>query len=248
MDILTFNLVNAFHQEAECPVCYLKRIYEARYIFTLLWENVNDGDTRVRFVTALGFCRKHAWQLAETERDRFGGGLGTGILYQDLTHRAQQGLAELRQRENLLARLSWLERGRQRARQWLRRNSVERYIIRFPSALVAQTECRVCQIGRETEASYVNGLGKACVDEEFRERYRASVGLCLPHLRAVLEATNDQPTRIFLIETAEAKLETLAHQLSEYLRKQIWDYRDEPKIAEEQSAWLRAVEFFVGKP
>jgi len=53
---------------------------------------------------------------------------------------------------------------------------------------------------------------------------------------------------VFLIETAEAKWETLAHQLAEYLRKQIGDYHDEPKIAAEPSAWLRAVEFFVGKP
>jgi hypothetical protein len=247
MDILTFNLVNAF-QQAECPVCYLKRTYEARYIFMLLWENVNDSNTRARFVDALGFCRSHAWQLVETERDRFGGGLGTGILYQDLTHRARQGLAELRQRENLWARLSWLERGCQMVYKWLRRKSFERYIIGFPSALVAQAECRVCQIGRETEVAYVDALGKACAEGEFRERYRASMGLCLPHLRAAIETSHDPATRVFLIETAEAKLETLAHQLAEYLRKQIWDYRDEPKIAAEQSAWLRAVEFFVGKP
>lgn len=247
MDILTFNLTRAF-QNAECPICYLKRAYEARYIFTLLWENVNDGDTRARFVTALGFCREHAWQLVETERDKFGGGLGTGILYEDLTHRARQGLADLRQREELVARVNWLEHVRQALSRRLGHRVLYRSKMRFPQSLVAQVECRVCQIGRETESSYVEALGKACADEEFRERYRASVGLCLPHLRAVIEATHHPPTRVFLIETAEAKLETLAHQLSEYLRKQIWDYRDEPKIAEEQSAWMRAVEFFVGKP
>lgn len=246
MDILTFNLTRAF-QNAECPICSLKRAYEARYIFMLLWENVNDGDTRARFVTALGFCREHAWQLVETERDKFGGGLGTGILYEDLTQRARQGLADLRRREEL-AHVNWLAHVRQAlSRRW-RSQALHRSQSRFPPSLVAQAECRVCQIGRETEVSYVEALGKACADEEFRERYRASVGLCLPHLRAVIEATPHPPTRIFLIETAEAKLETLAHQLSEYLRKQIWNYRDEPKSAEEQSAWMRAVEFFVGKP
>lgn len=78
----------------------------------------------------------------------------------------------------------------------------------------------------------------------------SNVANIVPKIAHVLIVAFDSlsKTRVFLIETAEAKLETLVHQLSEYLRKQIGDYRDEPQIAEEQSAWMRAVEFFVGKP
>jgi len=131
--------------------------------------------------------------------------------------------------------------------RWLRLNSASHPHVAFPAGLVPSEGCRVCQIGRKTEQT-LEWLVKHCAEEEFRGWYRASDGLCLPHLRGAHEIAESQKTRVFLIDTAEEKLGTLAGQLREYLRKHNWDYRDEPKLSEEQSSWIRAVEFFVGKP
>ncbi len=246
MDLSTFELKLAF-QKGDCPICRLKQKSEARYIFSLLWENVNDGVTRAHIVNALGFCREHAWQLVDTEQREFGGGLGTGILYEDLAQRALCGLDELRSNERAPAPVKSVKRARAALSEWLGRKRSGRWNVAFPQGLAASEDCRVCQVAQGTEEAYLQWLTEHCAEPEFREGYHASDGLCLPHLRAAIELAADADTRAFLIDTAEEKLGILAKQLNEYLRKHIWDYRDEPKLPAEQSAWIRTVEFFVSK-
>lgn len=246
MDIITFHLQRAFEQTG-CSICRLQRDAAARYIQNFLWEFVNDGEKREQLRRSLGYCSTHAWQLANTERDKFGGGLGTGIVYEDLTRQAITGLRELRAQENSWQR-DWLDHARDFLREKFRLSLPPRSRVSLPLTLVPHAECNVCEIGARAERTHVEWLVKECAEPEFRDAFTASDGLCLPHLRAALEMTEDKATRAFLIATTLEKTEILAHQLSEYLRKHNWTYHDEPKLPAEQSAWLRAVEFFVGKP
>jgi len=245
LDFITFNLKLAF-QEPGCPVCYLKQRNEERYIFSLLWERVNDGPTRARLVASLGFCRVHAWRMARTEYENLGGSLGMGIIYEDLASRALAGLqAYLKEKQAVInLKPSGL---RDQARRWLRGKGTEA-CLSLPGGLAPLQPCPVCESGKEAEDTYTKWLVYNCKDSQFREWYRSSDGLCLPHLRQALHVCErDRRISIFLTETAREKLQDVHHSLSEYVRKFNWQYRDEPKTAEEAVSLERILEFFTGK-
>lgn len=256
MDLITVDLKLAFQQPG-CPLCRLRSRSAARYIHTLLWENVNDGETRMHIVRGLGFCPTHAWQLQQMEALAWGDGLGTAIIYEDLTTRAIAGLdAYLREQEGKVARLQaqpsrwrrWLTWASQRWRRWLGllTGSPTEYL---PTGLVPYAPCRVCQISAGSEMAYLRWLVRGCAQPEFRDWYGASDGLCLGHLRQALAlAEQEQPeAALFLGRTARTRLNRLVRGLHGYIRKHAWELRHEPKLPEEQSSWIRAVAFFAGE-
>ena len=242
MDLLQFNLERALGKEG-CAICRLRQEAEARYLFSFLWEFVNDPGVREHLVNALGFCHAHAWQLQETEQNQFGSGLGTAIVYEDLMRHALANIGRLQAKRER----SWFTRTRRLLGERLAPETGRARRRALPGGLVPREECRVCVTGRSTEQSHLQSLLDHCADTRFREQFRASDGLCLPHLRGALEIAEDDAARAFLMETAQEQVRTLANQLREYIRKHSWDHRDEPKLPEEQSAWIRAVEFFAGK-
>ena len=235
----------AFRQPG-CPICRLKQEVMDRYIFSLLWENVNDVNTRIHLVRSLGFCSEHTWQLYHTEINRFGSGLGISIIYEDLTRYVMVGLRDYEARlpSNAPNRPRWWQRVWTRLRAVLGRS---RPIAR-PGGILPVEPCRVCVHGADSEARYMHWLIEGCTDAAFRGWYAASDGLCLPHLRLVLEqaAQTESDVARFLTDTAAVKLEALATDLAEYARKHAWQYRHEPKLDAEQTSPLRASRFFSG--
>lgn len=257
VDLITVDLKLAFRQPG-CPICRLRTRSAERYISTLLWENVNDGETRMHIVRSLGFCHTHAWQLQQMEASAWGDGLGTGIIYEDLTKRAVAGLdVYLRDRERKAASLHarssrwwhWLTHIGDRWRRWFRQPTVVLTENHLPTGLMPQAPCRVCQISARNEAAYLEWLVRGCIHPEFCEWYRASDGLCLDHLRQALAlAEQEQPdVALLLARTARDRLHRLAGELQAYIRKHAWESRHEPKLPEEQSSWIRAVAFFAGE-
>lgn len=67
-----------------CPICYIRGQAGARYISNLLWENVNDVETRERIIASLGYCPEHTLLLASMEVKRHGSAMGTSIIYEHL--------------------------------------------------------------------------------------------------------------------------------------------------------------------
>ncbi|MBI2846258.1 MAG: hypothetical protein HYX82_00090, partial [Chloroflexi bacterium] len=74
-------------EEGGCPVCRQVQKSESRWLFSLLWENVNSPEARERIAGSWGFCHGHAWGMALMERRELGGNLGTAIIYNDLSQR-----------------------------------------------------------------------------------------------------------------------------------------------------------------
>ena len=68
-----------------CPVCQVVGWSAERLIDTLLYEHVNDPETRRRFRESLGFCNRHAWQARA-----HGDAIGQTILYEDLMTRVAE--------------------------------------------------------------------------------------------------------------------------------------------------------------
>lgn len=253
VDLITLELKLAFEKPG-CPICRLRHTAGQRYLRSLLWENVNDGGTRVHLVRALGFCYAHAWQLQQMEKSMWHDGLGTGIIYEDLATRALAGLkAYMRTQDRAMAR-------RRRWRRW--RKWIATALCRWfsqpasltsdpplPPGLIPRDRCRVCELEENSEETHVAWLVKGCAEPRFQRWYQASDGLCLPHLRRALALAEreDPAVALFLARTCQEKLARLTMQLREYIRKHAWEYRDEPKLPEEQSSWVRTVAFFAGE-
>ncbi len=77
------------------------------------------------------------------------------------------------------------------------------------------------------------------------EAYRASEGLCLPHLRRALSTARDPAVSAALIETQSAIWRKLEGHLNEIIRKFDYRYREETR-GEEVGAAARAVAAISG--
>jgi hypothetical protein len=77
------------------------------------------------------------------------------------------------------------------------------------------------------------------------QAYRASEGLCLPHLRQALSMARDPDVAAVLVDTQCAIWEKLEGHLSEIIRKFDYRYREEPR-GEETGAAARAVAALSG--
>ena len=73
-----FDLIDAFREG--CPLCFLIKESVNHYLDNLLYEHVNDPQTRKKIRKSTGFCNKHAWQM-----QRSGEALGLAILYEDIS-------------------------------------------------------------------------------------------------------------------------------------------------------------------
>ena len=74
-----FRLIDACKSEG-CPVCRCLEADTRHCLDTLLYERVNDPETRARLHASWGFCNWHGWMLRETPDSAF----GSAILGEDL--------------------------------------------------------------------------------------------------------------------------------------------------------------------
>ena len=252
MNLSTISLRLAFG-EPGCPICRLRQQAERRYLFNLLYENVNDGGTRRHLVRGLGLCPEHAWALQAIEQERWHDGLGVAIIYEDLARRVQGSLTEYLERHPI-ARADRRTRLRQRlgrlgtVGRWLAGRLSPSTLSASLLARVSPVECcRACELVGELEEINLTWLMAGLAEPEFRELYTASDGLCLPHLRRALAGAEDEVAVHWLVEAAAARLDQLVVDLGEYVRKHDWNNREEPKHPWEQVSWLRGVAFFAGE-
>jgi len=77
-------------------------------------------------------------------------------------------------------------------------------------------------------------------DPVFAEAFKASAGLCLPHLRQGLEEVRDPLALEILLTASRDKLASLYLELAEIIRKNDYRYRGEA-FGPEGDAWKRAV-------
>lgn len=246
-----FSLISADLKRAlrlqGCPVCRLREEAVQRYVRFLLAENVNDGDSRAHIVRGLGFCPEHTWLLYRTEVTRFGDALGNSILYEHLAAQVRENLTAFLQDLPSPAshRTSWWQRA------WARACRAVGVLLR-PSGAVDPLrpagQCRMCAHAAQEEETVIHALVNLCATADVRALYAASDGLCLAHLRQALRvaATRNPDSACFLAEDASQRLGALVTNLGEYIRKQAWEYRDEPLTSGEEAAPRNAVQFFGG--
>jgi len=111
------------------------------------------------------------------------------------------------------------------------------------AALATAVDCPACEVRGQSEARHTADLLERLNDATFRERYRASCGLCLPHLTNVLRAAENGEQRTFLIESQREQLKRLQADLAGYYEKRTMLRRDAITQAEYAAA-KTAVEKF----
>lgn len=108
----------------------------------------------------------------------------------------------------------------------------------------AQEGCPACRIVADTERPHAHVLLASLRYEEGREAYQRSFGLCMPHFFGIYGAA-PRETRAFLKEDQRARLEALADDLGEFIRKSV--VKDEA-FGAERDAWQRVIHQYAGTP
>jgi len=224
-----------------CPVCRCCSDHETRYLRFLLWENVNDVETRVRLAHSLGFCARHAQQLWRMEREELGMMLGNSIIYESLV---QLVLYKVRDSQALITRAKASE-------SWIRRLlRYLRLVNTRPSnrqrLLAPAQACRVCEIGDETAQHYGDVLADLLAEDQFQQLYEGSDGVCLPHLRVMLQCAHSETGLHYLLHRTEERLEALRDDLQGVGRKYSVSHRGEPFTVSESASVERAIAFLTG--
>ena len=229
-------------RQPSCPICRIRDEAEYRYLYFLLWENVNDGTTRMQIVNSLGFCPKHTWQMGRIETKNFGDAFGNSIIYENLVEIVRDRLTRYVHRTQAKQRSRWqgyLDRLLRRPQR-----------LPFPAELQPQAICRVCQTGEQSERSHVHWLlqGLSVPEPDFRDWYTQSERLCFRHLRLALELADPETEAgaMFLARDATEYLDRLRVDLDEYGNKHAWDRRFEEMTESEKVSWLKAFIFFGG--
>ncbi|PWU24171.1 MAG: hypothetical protein C5B48_07325 [Candidatus Rokuibacteriota bacterium] len=228
-----FRLIDAC-QGAGCPVCRCLEADTRQYLDTLLYESVNDPETRVRLHASWGFCNWHAWMLRDARDPAF----GSAILGEDLLR------VLMRRLERSVAR-----EATRRPRRW-RRLLARLGRPRIP--FIVQVHCRrppcpACSRLADAEARYVETALRFVQDPEFERAYGKSQGLCIPHAVRVLEIGAGGTAARELLTRTLPKWAELRRDLSGFLDKH--DYRNRKPFTEaEGSAYVRAIEILTGAP
>jgi len=123
----------------------------------------------------------------------------------------------------------------------------ESLAARTADQLSPHAECPACSYRSKFEKMYVETLAHHLQDAELDRLLENSRGLCMHHLSQVMEHVDDEGLKNRLLLLHERKLDALRKSLSEYVRKQDIQFKNELISPEEESACERAIAFLVGK-
>ena len=220
--------------EPGCAVCRLKQHTAYWMLDNLLDESVNDPGIREKLRHSRGFCREHTWAL-----ERLGSAQGMTIVMHDVLKEALRTLREGHfEATRLFSRVG--------AQELVDRHKPRAATEEVVAALGPQGACPACAYADEMEGILLDVLVEHLLEKDgLLAPFRASSGLCLPHLRGALQRVNDGKTYDALTAAQEGIWQRLLDNLGEALRK--YDYRLQGQATgEEGDSWRRAMGLVAG--
>jgi len=112
--------------------------------------------------------------------------------------------------------------------------------------LKPSSPCPILKQANQSEHSYLQEMRLHFFESDFRDRYQASFGLCLHHLRVVLALMTDSSDRKWLMTQEETKITVLGAELAKFARKT--SYLNTEPFGPEKDAWQRAGRKFFQSP
>lgn len=235
-ELQTIPVWDAYEHGADCPLCYLEAKLESDYQDFFLGNAVMAPEMRVE-VNRIGFCAKH-FDLLYRGSNR----LGLGLMTQTYLAERSKRFAAARRKLEKAARAGSLRKAA-KARDTLLDTLAEE-----------ERSCMICSRLETAIANYAyTVLRLHATDTEFVEQFRASHGVCLPHLHTLLEVaphalSAGERAEFFvdLFETYDASVERLSADLEEMVGR--YDHRATERVTEELKAAVpRAIEKLVGR-
>lgn len=233
------NLREGMQQEG-CLLCQCSVRAEAGFLRSLDWENIYEVGARIRLMQSLGVCGRHAQQILRGEVAYWEVPLGNAILYEGLVKATSLRLRKMSSLAEKESRRGWA--GRLLTRLVGRREGTKR----LGQPIATREACRVCEVGQESARRHAETLLEMLAHQEYQELYERSEGVCLPHLRLLSQITQPGSGLRYLLEQSARRLESLEADLSEYIRKQSYQYHDEPMDESVRTALARALAYFGG--
>jgi DNA-binding transcriptional MerR regulator len=204
-----------------------------RYLDNQFYENVNNPAWRDHLRASLGFCREHAWLGVNR---RLGDALGYSIIYHDLVNSILRQIEDGGGSSPSAGRASW--RGQLP-------EAIRTLSDRLRRALTPRKRCPVCEYRDEMARNILSSLVQDLNTRETIDALKTSDGLCLHHLKQVIESSNDVSIYEELLAIHREKLEGLKAELAEFIRKN--DYQAiKEGFGAEGDAWLRAIGMVAG--
>ena len=226
-----FDLLKACSQPG-CPVCHVVHASTKRYLENLFYENVNDVDLRAHLVASRGFCNQDAWMALEPGA---GDALGVAIIYHDILGNVLNDLPSPQPaaHHGLTTLLGQIP------------HQLSTAVKAAINALTPQAPCPACQQREGYTHLAISTLMESLQEGEFSDALAGSEGLCLPHLRLVLDQVKTSQDFNTLLNIHCPKLQGLRDELAELIRKNDYRYQEEA-FGSERDAWRRAVRQTVG--
>jgi hypothetical protein len=221
-----------------CPICSLATDVVKRYLEAVLYEGVNDPETRDGVVAARGYCNVHSWLLRE-----IGAGLGAALLYRDVLRHVAVDLDRIQPGEAfaLLPEVEARARASRRVVGLMRRRSGAGLVHSDP-----HSTCPACRERDHFESLAIAALASYLSDDELRAAFERSGGLCLVHLDRSRHAVRDRRQLADLLSLQRDLYLRLVGELDEYIRKQDYRFSAEP-LGSERDAWIRSIEKVAGR-
>jgi len=233
-NLLTIAVLEGIEKSEGCPLCYLWVKSEEHFMEYLLTNEVTmSPEFRERVQAAKGFCNRHMHLLYKTAYEgHTEDGLGYALYMQGVVEKIIESLASLSpdyvsnfrksNDSNVIVR-----RRRQRQAFTLLSSGLER-------AVQGKTPCPACESLWSSNKIHLHTLVQMLDDKDFREEFKSSKGLCIPHFISAIRMAgqsklkNPVDVACTLIEVEIKHLQLAKHYLSEFIRKRSWDFRNEP--------------------
>ena len=100
--------------------------------------------------------------------------------------------------------------------------------------------CPACEQREELAYHTISVTAQYIKDDELASVFKNSSGLCLFHLKAILEKLNDAEARELLLKLQQERWQNLRGELLEFIRKNDYRFQSEG-FGEERDSWRRAV-------
>ena len=112
-DYLTIQLERACREDI-CPICIFEGESRYTWLWSFLWEHVNDPDARDQFISAGGLCPADLWRAVELARHVIKSSLGVAMVFQHLIKIITRALESGRSSEPWISSSPWRFRPGQR--------------------------------------------------------------------------------------------------------------------------------------
>jgi hypothetical protein len=209
-----------------CLICAALVWFEWKSVHSFLYEGMMFPHVRRQFLDRGGFCAFHFEIAKQIERESWqAGGIGMAILCEDLIKRGMLAITKIANGAD-----------DKRLRQQQNSGAVE---LRSPGAL-----CMFCADKKEKERALLGVLEEVHGELKFRVALE-NPGLCLRHGQLAVAAWKQRAARDWIAEIMQNRMQELADDLEEYVRKHDHQRRAEAPGREHDSV-ERAQELILG--